>query len=164
MGGYTDFHRRVEPDLNSGCWLWSGAQTSDGYGYLRPFGGTRNVRAHRWSLVLAGRDPGPAVVLHACDTPLCVNPAHLRVGTHADNVADMHAKGRARGPLGKRWRLPEGSRSAERHPRWGLRKSECKNGHAFTPENTALAANGSQRCKTCARDRALAAYHRGRVG
>lgn len=38
------------------------------------------------------------LVLHSCDTPLCVNPDHLRVGTHVDNMADMKARGRATGP------------------------------------------------------------------
>jgi hypothetical protein len=44
--------------------------------------------------MLDGRDPGGMVVLHTCDNPQCVNPSHLRVGSQAENVADMHAKGR----------------------------------------------------------------------
>jgi hypothetical protein len=154
------FAARYEPELNTGCWLWTGAMAGDGYGYVQlPFTGTK-TRAHRFSLALHGTAVGTEdVVLHRCDTPACVNPAHLRVGTHADNVADMHAKGRARGPAGKRWTLPPGSRSGEKHNRFGQRKAECVNGHPFTPDNTRITAKGSQRCRACERTRALAYHH-----
>jgi len=55
--------------------------------------------AHRWAWSEGGRElPDDAVLMHSCDVPACVNPAHLRVGTAAENVADMVAKQRhARG-------------------------------------------------------------------
>lgn len=156
---------RVEMGAPSGCWLWAGAQSSDGYGYLYPPGQDRGerraIRAHRWSVLTSGRAlPDDAVVLHRCDTPLCVNPDHLTVGTHADNVADMIAKGRRRKVTGWTFSLPPGSRSGERHSQYGKRKTACKNGHEFTPENTGQAHNGSRRCKQCSRIRSLARYHR----
>jgi hypothetical protein len=81
--------------LGSGCWLWLGARTSAGYGHLVRDGA--NVLAHRvaWELRV-GPLEATAVLCHSCDTPLCVRPDHLFVGTPADNHADMVAKGRAK--------------------------------------------------------------------
>lgn len=89
------------------CWLWKGAKRWDGYGRL-------NVRkkaftAHRYSYELVhGPVPEGFGVLHSCDTPACVNPAHLSVGTHTENMRDAVAKGRkARGESTGRNKLTE---------------------------------------------------------
>lgn len=75
------------------CWLWHGATNVSGYGAFVPE--HKAVLAHRFALGLSGTDFGPGdCVLHRCDTPLCVNPAHLWVGDRAANNADRHAKGR----------------------------------------------------------------------
>ncbi len=86
----------------SGCWLWTGATGPQGYGHLS-FDG-RITKAHRISWMLAnGPIPGRAsrgqgdhatCVLHRCDVRNCVRPSHLFIGTQADNLADMTAKGR----------------------------------------------------------------------
>lgn len=86
----------------SGCWLWRGA--SDGtYGKIREGGaGTRQLLAHRVSYELFnGPIPDGMLVCHTCDNPPCVHPAHLFLGTYADNNADRDAKGRT--VTGDRW-------------------------------------------------------------
>lgn len=91
----------VEPDLNTGCWLWAGGMFQHGYGAVT-FRGRRRL-AHRWFYEeLRGPIPAGFSLLHRCDTPACVNPAHLLVGTNAQNTADSIAKGRARPLRGER--------------------------------------------------------------
>lgn len=84
------------PEPNSGCQLWLGRVDQDGYGRVSvPVG--RQMAAHRAAYLLAhGSVPTGLEVLHKCDVPACINPAHLKLGTHADNMADMAAKGRAK--------------------------------------------------------------------
>lgn len=78
-----------------GCLPWVGLRHTSGYGIIRQ--GRRELRAHRVAWVLANGTAIPAdqVVIHSCDTPLCINPAHLRVGTDQENVDDMVERGRA---------------------------------------------------------------------
>lgn len=79
-----------------GCWLWTGFLNHDGYGRVGPRPGIDNGgRAHRraWELT-KGPIPKGAEVMHICDTPACVRPDHLRLGSHGENMADMRAKGR----------------------------------------------------------------------
>ena len=79
------------------CWLFIGSLRRGGYGVF--WDGVRNVAAHRWSYAnFVGEIPEGLDVLHRCDNPPCVNPAHLWVGTHATNMADASAKGRFGGP------------------------------------------------------------------
>lgn len=85
------FHARVA--RGEGCWLWTGPVAHDGYGKAAL--GYITMRAHRLAWAMEHGDPGAAQVLHRCDTRLCCNPAHLFLGTHADNMADMVAKGRS---------------------------------------------------------------------
>jgi HNH endonuclease len=96
------FGERAIPEPNSGCWLWE--LYVDGIGYGRHGRTEDEVKAHRLSWRLArGPIPVGAFVLHRCDVRCCVNPEHLFLGSQAENVADMIAKGRAvkRGPRGE---------------------------------------------------------------
>jgi len=80
------------------CWLWSGATDSDGYGiFSSKLYEKTYKKAHRFSLSFSIAAPLDAtlVVLHACDNPRCVNPAHLSLGTTQQNMHDRAAKGRA---------------------------------------------------------------------
>ena len=87
---------------SGGCWLWTGCIDNKGYGMIgvgRRIDGM--VRSHRVAYELhngaipKGKGHNGTCVCHKCDNPLCVNPAHLFIGSNFDNVADRVAKGRS---------------------------------------------------------------------
>ena len=93
----AEFWSKVKIAGHDECWLWTG-KTMGGrgdmkYGYFTD--GRWTYYTHRFAYSV-GRGPIPnrAIVMHACDEPLCCNPQHLKLGTQKDNVADMMAKGR----------------------------------------------------------------------
>lgn len=87
---YLIAHSRAD---KTGCRRWTGTTIADGYGRFRRHGG--KVLAHRvaWELE-NGPIPTGMCICHRCDNPSCINVAHLFLGTHADNMADRHKKGR----------------------------------------------------------------------
>lgn len=89
------FWTHVEPELNTGCWLWSAAINDLGYGKLSFNGRTQKAHRVAWSLRHGSIADG-LCVCHRCDTPACVNPGHLWLGSHRANAEDKVAKGRAR--------------------------------------------------------------------
>ncbi len=86
--------RLVQPDLGP-CLEWNNARNAHGYGVASH--GGKLWRCHRlaWRLMF-GPIPQGRLVLHECDNPVCLDPAHLSLGTHKKNTRDMMARGRAR--------------------------------------------------------------------
>lgn len=94
-----------------GCWLWTAGTSRDGYGMFhvgRDLDGRQDVRyAHRTAYALmTGSVPAGLVVCHSCDTPRCVNPDHLFLGTQGDNVRDGARKQRYHVEHPGRWVIP----------------------------------------------------------
>lgn len=79
----------------TGCWLWTATLNNVGYGQLAA-GGKRGgmVLAHRVSFERKYGRPPRGYLLHSCDAPACINPAHLREGTQRENIRESVAKGR----------------------------------------------------------------------
>jgi hypothetical protein len=120
------FLSRVDASY-AGCWNYLGGKTKGGYGVFYPKKGEATY-AHRYSYQLfKGSIDEGLVVMHSCDNRKCVNPEHLSQGTSGDNLRDMTSKGR----------------------NYQSKKTHCKNGHQFTPENTLPRTDGVRRCKAC---------------
>ncbi len=87
------FEWKIEVDEYTRCWLWTGAKDSKGYGKFSIE--QKYCGAHRASwLIYNGEIPDGMLVCHHCDTPACVNPVHLWIGTQSENLKDSVRKGR----------------------------------------------------------------------
>lgn len=103
------------PVTECGCWIWLKCGSRLGYGYINI--ATKMVCAHRASwMAFRGKIPDGLHVLHTCDVPSCVNPDHLRLGTHATNMAERFGRGRVSGV----WRLSSATVMSKPIKRTGL--------------------------------------------
>jgi len=94
------FMRMVDARDHASCWKFLGWSSSRGYGQYTVAGKKHN--AHKASyLLFIGKIPDGIVVRHKCDNPSCVNPSHLELGTHQDNMNDR--RDRQRGARGDRY-------------------------------------------------------------
>lgn len=117
---YTNKLGPIHP-IQGRCWVWTKCTDGDGYGQFQVLG---ENKAHRVAYKLfVGEIPQGLKVLHGCDNPSCVNPKHLFVGTHEDNMLDMTDKCRAaKGEDNGNSKLTEGkvkeirSRYKPKHP------------------------------------------------
>lgn len=120
---------RVEFDTAAGCWLWTGTLSHNGYARFKPSGQTSKP-VHRLTYELVCQAvPAGLQLDHKCRVRCCVNPEHLEPVTRLENIARGNAPHMV-----------------------NARKTHCKHGHEFTPENTGRhAKRGSRYCKTCLR-------------
>lgn len=129
------FWDKVKIGSKTDCWEWIAHRNKDGYGRLRI--NNKDYTAHRVSWEIhngplpkwTGFDNG-LCIMHKCDNPSCVNPNHLSAGTNIENQRDSSAKGRSQ-------------------PSKLKRRTHCKWGHEFTPENTYFVLGTKRRCRIC---------------
>lgn len=133
------FWLKVEDAGPDDCWNWRTA--SDDYGRFNVVRGGRLTLAHRFSWILHNRQdiPDGLMVLHSCDNKRCVNPAHLSLGTAADNARQASDRGLLA-------HLPR-ARAARRR-----NITHCARRHELTEDNIYL-SGGRVRCRECHRMR-----------
>ena len=131
------FWAKVDQRGSDECWPWLGSTKSGGtsraYGMFWDAGRVRPAHVVAWEL--ANGQPFPAGMdgCHHCDTPSCVNPAHIFPGTARDNAQDAAHKGRVSNQ--------------------NKIKVLCQNAHPLSGDNLYVTPRGYRRCRICTEDR-----------
>jgi hypothetical protein len=127
----------------SGCWEFSGSRFRLGYGSVTH--GGKVCSAHRLAYEIAiGPIPEGMHVIHACDNPPCVNPAHLRAGTHSDNMNDKMAKGRGIMPRTRHTKLSKGDAVTIREMRGRCSQRELSERFGISQSNISRIQSGER--------------------
>lgn len=128
--------QKIERIPECGCWIWTGAQFSNGYANMKVKNSRKNCLVHRvlYELVV-GPIPSGLDIDHLCRVRCCVNPAHLEPVTRRENLRRAGIIDRLIAQ-GKSW----------------FENPQCKSGHQMTKENTYIYPNGRHRaCRICMR-------------
>lgn len=140
------FHSKYEELTEDECWEWL-SMRDKGYGlfHINRDGRTIRLRAHRIAWMLANHEqiPDDKVILHECNNSACVNPAHLKCGTQAQNMKQASEQGRMVGNISPGI--------------YQVIKTHCPKGHQYDEQNTIVTKQGRQ-CRIC-KNEANKRYH-----
>ncbi len=137
-------------ESRTGCWTWIASLNKKGYGSFH-VANQKSILAHRYSWERKHKKdiPEGMCICHHCDNPTCVNPAHLFLGTQADNQRDSLRKGRRKYVLSRF----KGTGEVDRNVRPTCRQSEyCRRGHLLFGDNLYVNPKGYPNCKRCRND------------
>lgn len=123
-------------EITADCWIWLGGRTPKGYGVFALKG--KSVGAHQWAYRnLRGPIPDGLELDHLCRNTSCVNPAHLEIVTHGENL--------------------------RRGTQYHRSLTACKRGHPFNERNTYCRPDGARQCRICHNARSIAWWARHRA-
>ena len=128
---------KIQPEPNSGCWLWAGALYNNGYAQINGRSGSRIVYR-----MLRGDFDSRLQLDHLCRTPACVNPWHLEPVTALENLRRIPARFRSGNSLPNRRALESGEM-------WTAEEGYCTRGHLLVGDNLRIRPDGRRACRMC---------------